>query len=296
MINTKIHSKSLIIKSILGRVERPFWKVFKYFEKNNLVVLNYHSTPIKFKDEFEKQILFLKKHFNFLNPSEIDDFYNNSRSQVNSKPLLLITFDDGLKNNLHATEILDKYQIKALFFIVPDFVNSLNQKDFYLKNIRPIINHNIDEEEEDFTAMNWKELDDLVKNGYSIGCHSMTHVMCKGDQNFDNLNNEIINSKIEIESRLNIKLNSFCAPNNSLESINNASMKMIMDKYDYFHATFPGLNNYKTEKYFIKRSNIEVFWPLGAVIYAIGKSERKRWKESVSNFDKLINEVKNGKN
>lgn len=295
MINTKIHSQSLIIKSILGRVERPFWRVFKYFEKK-LFVLNYHSTPIKFKDEFEKQIIFFKKHFNFLNPNEIDDFYNNSRTQVNSKPLLLITFDDGLKNNLNAIEILDKYQIKALLFIVPGFVNSLSQKDFYLKYIRPIINKNIDEKEEDFTAMNWKDLDDLVKNGHSIGCHSMTHVMSRDDQNFDNLNNEIINSKIEIESRLNIKLNSFCAPNNSLDSINNSSMKIVSQNYEYFHSTFPGVNSSNTNKLFIKRSNVEVYWPLGAVMYAIGKSERKRWKDSVDGFEKLIKEIKNGKN
>jgi len=48
------------------------------------------------------------------------------------------------------------------------------------------------------------------------------------------------------------------------------------------------------EPLFIKRSNVECFWPLGSVKFAMGIIEKKRYKDQRKRFNKLLDFV-NGK-
>jgi peptidoglycan/xylan/chitin deacetylase (PgdA/CDA1 family) len=285
MINFKIHSKALIVKSIIGRIEKFFWRFQNTLNTETIIVLNYHSTPKKFIKKFEKQLLFYKKYFEFISPAQLDEFFDKGSINKSLKPKMLITFDDGLKNNIYAIEVLDRLKIKGLFFIVPDFVNSTNQKDYYLSKIRDFINPNVDSELEDFQAMNWNELDEVSKKGHVIGCHSMSHTM-KNTNSQEELNLEIIQSKLHIEEKLNLQVDAFCAPNNSLFSVSSLAKKLINENYSYFHSTFPG-DNQDREKQFIKRSNVECFWPLGSVMQAIGGYERKRWMTEIEKYKEL---------
>ena len=131
--------------------------------KNELVVLNFHGTQKKFIKEFENKIAFLAQHFEFLSPSNIPDYQN--RKLKNEKPFVLLTFDDGIKNNLYAAEILNKMQIKALFFVIPGFINE-NVKDqkiiFSKKIFVQLLIRILIQKREDFTAMSWNDLQKLI--------------------------------------------------------------------------------------------------------------------------------------
>lgn len=96
------------------------WLVINYLQKVKKVktTLNYHHIlPRSFENDnlrngyahsltsFERQICYLSKHF------QVDLDFNNNKS-------ITITFDDGALNNYnYAIPILDKYNIKAWFFI-----------------------------------------------------------------------------------------------------------------------------------------------------------------------------------
>jgi hypothetical protein len=142
LYNKSIHTKAQLIKSILGCIEQPFFNIHGYLNKHDLIVLNYHSTPLKFIANFEEQINFYKAHFSIVSPNDLKNFYANKLES--KKPKLLITFDDGLSNNKYALQVLDKYDIKALLFIVPDFIESTKQKDYYTNHIRSEIKPLID--------------------------------------------------------------------------------------------------------------------------------------------------------
>ena len=173
--NKSIHSKAQLIKSVLGCIERPFFKTKGYLNPRDLIVLNYHSTPLKFIDHFENQVKFYQKYFTIIGPKDLQNFYTNPTTS--KKPKLLITFDDGLSNNKYALQVLDKYQIKALLFIVPDFIESVSQKAYYTTHIRNEINPLIDSQKEDFTALSWGELKEIIANGHLVGSHTMTHTL-----------------------------------------------------------------------------------------------------------------------
>jgi peptidoglycan/xylan/chitin deacetylase (PgdA/CDA1 family) len=74
--------------------------------------------------QLEAQLICFKKHFNIV---PLNDFFertkanfeeDNPQNDLNSKPFMAITFDDGYLNNFNiALEILEKHQIPVTFFI-----------------------------------------------------------------------------------------------------------------------------------------------------------------------------------
>lgn len=93
--------------------------------------------------EFERHLIYYKKHFDIVSMSEAFEMYRN-----NIKPkrkTITLSFDDGFKNNLDtALPILEKYDTKTTFFICSictqemdvrslwtEYINCLN---YYHKN------------------------------------------------------------------------------------------------------------------------------------------------------------------
>lgn len=283
--NPRIHSVSLLAKDVLGRAEKLRGGL--HYESHELIVVNYHSTPKKFISHFARQAGFLAEHFHVIKPGELADYYEG-KLQTN-KCSLLFTFDDGLKNNLYAAEKLDQLGIKAFFFLVPGFIETppAEQKDFYHKNIRPIVNPRIDNRAEDFMAMNWNELKALSARGHSLGAHTFTHTLLAQQSSAQNSHKEIANCKIFLEEKLMTSIDSFCSINNTLLSTGSKEKELIEKNYRYHFTTLPGLNAVDKNKLFIKRRNVECFWPTGAFYYALGKSDLSRWKERISQYNKL---------
>jgi len=261
-------------KSFIGSLE--YFLLSTTWKPIDIIVLNLHSTPKKFEKNFRKIIRFLLKHYDFINPC---DFYSPMEGNlVSSRPKILFTFDDGLKNNLYAAKVLEDIGIRAFFFVVPNFINESENgvgRKFYLKNIRPKVNPKFDTEPEDFNALSWHDLKKLHQNGHIIGSHSMSHLLSSKDDE-SKLYLELVQSKEEIENKLGISINTFCSPNNTSLSVSEKARKLISEHYAYHFTTFHGSNPRKGSNQAIKRINIEAFWGLGTVKFALGQIQKKR--------------------
>ncbi len=267
---------SYYIKSILGKIEYLLSGLNPL--PGELLVLNYHGTQKRFIPAFERQLDFLAKHFSFFAPGQLENYYY--RNVHPSSPSVLITFDDGIKNNLHAARILAEKKISALFFIVPEFVDTTEskQESYFRKNIRQVIDASIGYEKEDMTAMNWEDLLDIIKLGHSLGAHSTTHTLLSATSNDQESFREIVLCQKRIAEATDAGILSFCSPNNSLLSCGPREMKLIRENYRFFFSTIPGSNLTENNPFFIHRSNVEVDWNQGAFIQSIGKWDRKRWE------------------
>ena len=275
-INTSIHSKFHILKALIGNtvarlVTSP---------ADQLIVLNYHGTQKKYITNFEAQIRFLQKHYRIISPAEFREIVYKG-DPVKGKKLLL-TFDDGIKNNSLAIEVLERLDLFAYFFVVPGFIDSENQKEYFIKNIRPVINSEIDNEAEDFSALSWNELSEISKR-HTIGCHTYSHTMIKDTLNEERLEKELLVSKKEIEQKLNCSIDSFCSINNTLQSVGRRERRLIESNYKYHFTTFGG-NNSSTERFLIKRINVESHWLPGAFKFALSPFEMNRWNDSIVQF------------
>ena len=188
------------------------------------------------------------------------------------------------QNNKYAIEELDKLGITAYFFIVPQFINSVvdEQKKFFINNIRPSFNSYIDDSDEDFESFSWDYLKEITKK-HTIGSHTNTHTMIKGNLNRNELNKEIIDSKLIIENKLGVKVRAFCSINNTLVSVGRREKQLIQQNYLFHFTTFGG-NNRITNRYLIKRINIESHWLLGAVKFALSSLEFYRWQRKINYY------------
>jgi peptidoglycan/xylan/chitin deacetylase (PgdA/CDA1 family) len=272
------------VKSALGWTEHTFPGI--KHQPGELLVLNYHGTQKKFLDRFREQLDYLDKRFTFFSPESLHGyFYENV---IPEKACVLLTFDDGIRNNFRAAEILRDRGIRAIFFLIPGFIDTpaSDQRAYFLKNIRPQPDFSVDSEEEDLTALSWSEINELLGLGHFIGSHTLTHTLIAIDSSPENSIREIVESKKILEAKTGQKIDSFCGPNNSLLSCGEKEMKLVKENYRYFFSTIPG-SNLEKNPLFIRRSNVEAHWLKGAFMQSIGKWDRKRWDEKARQFSAI---------
>jgi len=161
--------------------------------------LMYHSIDIPNKNanlkslfvkplEFKKQMLTLK----LLG-------YKFSTLENLSKKSVILTFDDGFKNFIeNAYPILKKLKATAYIFIPVSFIGKYNVWDYKKLNVK-------------IPVMNWSDLQFLVKEGFIIGSHTMTHPFLTKIPLKD-AKREIEFSKKFLEDNLGIEINTFCYP------------------------------------------------------------------------------------
>lgn len=260
-----------IAKNILGHTERLFGA---QLGQNELVVICMHSTPADRIEDFKTIISFLDKRFVYLPAAEVEQFFSK---EYNQGPYYTLTFDDGLSNNLRSAQWLAETGKTATYFVVPDFIESKDQAAYYQTHIRPVIDRAIDHEEEDVTAMSWEQLKTLRDFGHIIGAHSASHrlhhLMAE-----DELQYELVDAKKRIEDALGESIQVFASPNNTLFSVNESCAKLINAHYSFHHITVPGSFIERRDPRMIYRRNIEVYWKKGAILYALGHWDLRRWR------------------
>jgi len=256
--------KNLVLKLALKLY--VFLDTKKILLKPRIQFLYFHHV---FDDEvsnFEKLILKLRKKNNFISYS---DAISRIENNLIDKPYIVLSSDDGFKNNLNAAKILDKYNIKCCFFINPD---SIGLKDFvkiknYCKiklNMPPV------------EFLDWEDLLFLNKNGHEIGSHSMDHL------NFSTLNeqeakNNLIKA-IDVLKKKCFKIEHFAYPYGRLIDFNKISFDAVF-KSGYHSCSsairgchFPSKNNIEKNNLLLKRDIVIMDSNFSNIFYFIYKN------------------------
>jgi len=107
-----------------------FNSFFKFRYKQRLRVLAYHT--VSFPENFEKQIIHLKKDYNFIS---IEDLQNNIYNNIAlPKKPMLITFDDGDISVFNSgLPLLEKYNIPSAIFVITSLIGTEN--DYWIKQV-----------------------------------------------------------------------------------------------------------------------------------------------------------------
>lgn len=168
----------------------PGWPIVLYFHHVHPSLDHYTSlNPL----DFEIAINILMEEIGTIyNPNSI----SNNQFSIPSEPSFLITFDDGYWDNYeYAIPILEKYNIKSVFFIINSFIG---RNDYPENNPR-------------LNFMSMKQLNDLKDKGHIIGAHTLTHEKLDS-LNIDKVNTEIIQSIEELESKFKLENIPFAYP------------------------------------------------------------------------------------
>lgn len=124
-----------IKKIVKKNINYFFQKLFiKYSYQKKVIVINFHKITNKLNDineigtkinltSFKETINFLNNNFQIITPDEFEN--NNYKFSKNENIKILLTFDDGYRDNLdNALPVLKQFNNKAIFFISPRYISS----------------------------------------------------------------------------------------------------------------------------------------------------------------------------
>ena len=118
--------------------------------------------------------------------------------------------------------------------------------------------------------------------------------MTKNKLSEEQLFEELVDSKLLIQQNLACEINAFCSINNTFLTVGEKELKLISENYKYHFSTFGGIN-FDLNPYLIERINVESYWMLGAVKFALSSLEFKRWKNKIEIYRELIKKTSTAK-
>ena len=253
-----------------------------------LRILIFHDIPPEDESTFSDLLIWLSKRWNFITPNEFEKII--SGEQLNQGDNLLLTFDDGFKSSFKVAEkYLNPMNIKALFFVVSDFISindPIESKNFIAKNIIPGISPGFLSKH--MLNMNWDDLKALLNQGHLIGAHTKTHAKTSEISFLNKLENEIIDSANYMEDKLGCDIRHFAFTFGDYSSMSKQALKIASKRFDYIHTGLRGNNSFGINKWAIRRdpANLtESFWLMGSFLEGLVDW---KYKNDLINYESWI--------
>jgi peptidoglycan/xylan/chitin deacetylase (PgdA/CDA1 family) len=209
--------------------------------KTKVFVLCYHGISTdswRFNisiDEFKKQINFLLEKYS---PITINDFedYLSGKHDV-KKPSFLLTFDDGYENVMKVRSFLKNKKIKPMLFLLGNSDKANKTELGY-----------------DGTFLKADQIKKLMSDGWTIGCHSMTHANLKTIQ-LSKMPYETRDAKDELQKKLGKEIKYYAYPRGKY---NNEIVEAIKQSGFQFGFTMDdSFINEKTSRLAIPRIGVD---------------------------------------
>jgi peptidoglycan/xylan/chitin deacetylase (PgdA/CDA1 family) len=149
-------------------------KLFRFFNRGKVKVLMYHSITERSKffdnavapDDFLRQIRYLRKHYHVVPASAL----NQQNAYVHDRVNVVITFDDGFKDNRTvATEILRREGLSAIFFAIADCLEQGDMPSFLRRRLGNAASAPA------YRTINSADVAEMLSFGMVIGAHGVRH-------------------------------------------------------------------------------------------------------------------------
>lgn len=186
-------------------------------KKYRTIILTYHRVRDdgEYPDitvtsqNFDKQLKYLREHFDVIPALEAVKSSQNGRPQNNDRAS--ITFDDGYKDNYSKAFPLLKYQqIPATIFLISDQVGKSDD------------------------MLNIKEINSMKSHQIDFGSHTVNHSILS-DLDVEAVIHEIRHSKQDLETLLQLKISLFAYPKGKRRHYNGTA-KSELQKAGYLAA------------------------------------------------------------
>lgn len=197
--------------------------ILHLFERSLLRVLAYHEIKDQEKENFQKQLVFLRKKFHIISP---DDFLKSNFS--NDKTNILITFDDCYETWLsNVLPVLKEEKINAIFFL---------------------------------KGNNGRLARKILESGFAIGGHTKGHKRLPL-LSFEETQDEIEKNKNDLEEIIGQKLIFFAYPFGDKKSFSPAVIEQVKAAgYQYGFTILPGFNTLETNQFLLHRDSVDPNW------------------------------------
>jgi peptidoglycan/xylan/chitin deacetylase (PgdA/CDA1 family) len=210
--------------------------------RNSLRVLTYHDIAPAEESLFAAQLRWLERSWKFISLEQFERFVSGEEP-VGGRNLLL-TFDDGFASNRGVAErVLQPMNIRALFFVVSDFVSidgRQEAREFIARNIYPGMS--VDDVPAHWHNMGWKDLEDLLGQGHHIGSHTRTHARLSQVKTEVELEREVVDSADTLSQRLGIPIDHFAYTFGNIDSISPMALAIARRRFRFIYSSLRGDN------------------------------------------------------
>lgn len=254
-----------------------------------LRVLVYHDVPPDCINDFSEQIKWLSKRWEFIDAQRFGALITGEQPLVEDS--LLLTFDDGFYSNYIVAEtILDPLNIRAIFFVVSDFIDAksvIESRNFIARDIRVDMLPSMMPPH--WKNMSWADLRNLQARGHTIGAHTATHPKLStlvGDLAYEK---EIVTSADLIENMIEKEVLHFAFTFGDFSSLSYKALAVAKSRFPYIYTSLRGDNATNLESRLICRDTISPYdkkWLVGSFLE--GGADRV-YKESRVNCCSWLN-------
>jgi peptidoglycan/xylan/chitin deacetylase (PgdA/CDA1 family) len=237
------------------RLKTYFFRSVLNSKERRLRVLIVHDIAPEEEKFFYIHLKNLKKTWHFIDPKTFEGMITGEIPV--EKDNLLLTFDDGFISSRHVVDsVLDKLNIKALHFVVSEFVGQKGDdwRGFVANNINPHMHP--EEVPEHCRNMNAEDLRHLIREGHSIGAHTANHARLSQLSGTE-LIKEIIESADELEKLLSINVEHFAYTFGNLSSFSQEALAVARKRFQYIYTGFRGNNAQSPLSWAINRDSIK---------------------------------------
>jgi peptidoglycan/xylan/chitin deacetylase (PgdA/CDA1 family) len=252
------------IRDIMAFFWWPVCRLTSRLQKNSsaqLRILCFHHVNESQRAAFENLLNYLIRFHQVISPAEAEKFiHSNNETGDKNRIQYLITFDDGFRSQYDvALDILDKYGIKAIFFICPgiiDIAQESIQKEWIAQNLfcPPIKPESVSD---GMLMMSWENAEYLHSMGHVLGAHTLFHKKVSA-LNGRKLHDEIVLSGKTIEQRLGTPAKWFAYPFGDPGSISREALAIIREHYTYCFSAIRGNNLKSSDPYGLLRQGADL--------------------------------------
>lgn len=225
-----------------------------------LRAINYHDVPHWLAPRFEDQIRYFSQYYA---PIDLDGLRRFLRGDWReSKPGLLITFDDGLRTHADvAAPILEKYGFCGWFMVPADFVTVPISEQARWANEHQI-RFSLEGMEGGRIGLDSNDLRRLSAN-HVIGCHTRSHRRLTAGLDAATLTNEISTARRILEDHLDNEVSVFTWVGGEEESYSATASHAVREAgFEFAFMTNSAAIRQSTNPLQLQRSNIEAGFPI----------------------------------
>jgi peptidoglycan/xylan/chitin deacetylase (PgdA/CDA1 family) len=235
------------------RIARAIARPLGVASPNQLRVLIYHDIAPQNLAGFAAQLRWLARSWNFVSAAQFAGLVSGEEP-IRGRHLLL-TFDDGLASNrLVAEAVLNPLGIRALFFVIADFV-ALEDRDaarrFIATHIIP--GGSAEHMPAHWTNMGWKDLAALLEQGHAVGAHTATHARLSQVAAESDLTTEIVASADTLSHRLGGPIDHFAYTFGDLASFSERALAIARRRFRFVYSGLRGDNSGGVSPYALRR-------------------------------------------
>lgn len=233
-----------------------------------------------YPEEFDKQMSYLKNHFEVVTVSE---YLQRVKDSLLKGSEICITFDDGFRDNyIYAFPILRKYGLKATFFLTTKYIGT--DTLFPWMAIDNGAKDDILTNRERWLPLSWEEVKEMMEYGMEFGTHTHTHGDSLSMMDIEDAKSEIEKSTRILMEKTGVYPDVFSYPHGSFKDYGAVHVELLKSlSYKVALTTNAGRNCPLQDPYQLKRIIIyeeDSMWEFKKKVkgaYDIAGSLQKMW-------------------